>query len=248
MTSRSTVEGRSLSVILPAYDEAQSLPGVLEEACVVLSGLVERFELLVVDDGSTDGTYDVARALGHNIAEVRVVRHETNRGMGAAVRTGMAHARYEFVCDVCADGQFDFGELPEFLRAMAAADVAVGHRVQQRMSRRRRISLAVSQLLIRLFFGLEVRDPAWTKMWRRAEQDVLAPTADGFFWETEFLVRAHRAGLHAAEVESRARERTAGVAKGGEFRRIVRAIGALVVFWWHRGYDTHATLPQPQPV
>ena len=100
-----------VAVVIPAFNEREGVPRTLDELAVVLDTLDVSFEVVVVDDGSTDGTGDAAEACG-----VRVVRLMTNRGYGAALKAGIAATSSELVAIIDADGTYPADALPELLR------------------------------------------------------------------------------------------------------------------------------------
>src|SRR6476469_1374328 len=104
-----TLMDGSLSLILPAYNEAAGIAAAVAEADAALAAFCSDYEILVVDDGSRDGTGDVVESLTN--PRVRLLRHETNRGYGAALRTGFEAARGDLVAFTDADGQFDLADL-----------------------------------------------------------------------------------------------------------------------------------------
>ncbi|MBU06782.1 MAG: glycosyl transferase, partial [Gemmatimonadetes bacterium] len=115
-----------LSVILPAYNEEGAIArvvGALRQRLDEEDSLRERYEILVIDDGSSDDTAQQARSAG---GDIRVVQHPCNIGNGAAVKTGIRHARGRVLVFMDADGQHDPGQVPEFLRACSRYDMVVG--------------------------------------------------------------------------------------------------------------------------
>src|SRR2546423_8782627 len=119
-----------LSVFLPAFDEAPNLERTVDRVRAALDALpVARREVIVVDDGSTDGTAAIADGLSERHADVRAVHHDANRGYGGALRTGFAESRLEWVFFTDADGQFDPRELRWLIDATDRFDVVVGYRV-----------------------------------------------------------------------------------------------------------------------
>src|SRR5262245_53634756 len=121
--------GRGLSIVIPAYNEAGRLPGTLPRVIEYADRLSEPVEILVVDDGSCDGTSDVATRVGHACPFLRVLRSESNRGKGAAVRRGMLAARFEHVLFTDVDLSTPIEETAKLRAALAAgADVAIGSR------------------------------------------------------------------------------------------------------------------------
>lgn len=113
----------SLSVFFPAYNDAPSLPGLIEKTFAVLSGIIEDFEVIVINDGSYDDTAEVLAELEKEYApRLRVITHPENLGYGAALRSGFQAARKELVFYTDGDGQYDVGELPKLLDSMQSGD------------------------------------------------------------------------------------------------------------------------------
>ena len=147
-----------LSVCLPAYNENLNIEDTLEEACSILPEFVERFEVVVVDDGSTDGTADTVGRYAQGDARVRLVRHESNRGYGAAVATGLRAAQGDLVMFTDSDGQFNFLDLPQLLVRLRDHDVVIGYRFRRADSRLRLFNAWGWNWMIRLFLGVWVED------------------------------------------------------------------------------------------
>ncbi len=124
-TLRSSAERPAVSVIIPAYNEEESLREVIRGVRNTLSQLTNRFEILVVDDGSTDATADRAQATG-----ARLLQHDANRGYGAALKTGIRHARESWICIADADGTYPTERIPELLgqAVKEECDMVVGAR------------------------------------------------------------------------------------------------------------------------
>ncbi len=119
-----------LSVVVPVHNEERAIAGVIEELHAALAGAadLEAFEILVVDDGSTDGTAAGARAAAEGKPAVRVLARERNRGYGAAIKHGIRHAAHDLIAILDGDGSYPAGKLPELVRAMGDAAMAVGAR------------------------------------------------------------------------------------------------------------------------
>ena len=132
-TDRRHVVGRlrGLSVILPCHDEAQNVERAIDEATAAGELVADAHEILVVDDGSTDATRELAQARAAADPRVRVLVHDGNRGYGAAVRTGIAAARLEWVFLTDADLQFDMTELARFVPLAQSSDIVAGFRTHR---------------------------------------------------------------------------------------------------------------------
>ncbi len=116
---------RKLSLVIPAYNEEQAVSGVLKALLAALNGAeLADFEILVVDDGSTDRTSEFVQA----IEGVTLIQHQRNRGYGAAIKTGIRHARYPWIAITDADGSYPNERIPELLAAADDAAMVVGAR------------------------------------------------------------------------------------------------------------------------
>ena len=225
--------GQSLTIVVPAYNEAGNLAVVVEQIEAQAALSAPEHEIVVVDDGSTDATLAVAQELADRLDRVRVAAHPKNQGSGAAILTGIAHARCDLVTYIPADGQFHLPEIADFLRAMEGHDIVIGARIKRSdYSRFRLLSSRVFILLVNRLFHQSFQDVNWVHMWRRAVFDQVTPRSRGVFLLEEILVRARRAGFRVAEIQSFYIPRRSGRAKGGDPRTILRTIVEMLRFWW----------------
>ena len=158
-----TLEARkfpSLSVFFPAYNDAPSLPGLLRKTFATLEPHVADYEVIVVDDGSFDGTGQVLEQLRREYSPwLRVVTHAHNRGYGGALRSGFAAAQKEFVFYTDGDGQYDVGELPRLLELVGPATGLVnGYKLERHDPRHRVWIGTVYNFCARLLFRIRIRD------------------------------------------------------------------------------------------
>jgi glycosyltransferase involved in cell wall biosynthesis len=210
-----------VDVVLPCLDEAEALPGVL-------AALPEGFDAVVCDNGSTDGTPELAERLG------ALVVHETRKGYGAAVHTGLEATRTEVVAVIDADGSLDPAELPAMVRLLldTDADLVVGRRVPQARGVwpwHARVSNLVLSGLMRTR-GVGVRDIAPIRVARRQALLDLGITDRAFGYPLELLIRAGAAGWRIREVDVAYRPRAGGRSKvSGSVRGTVRAVRDMSV-------------------
>jgi len=199
-----------LSVIVPAFDEESRLAPMAREAVAHLRARRRSFELIVVDDGSTDGTARLVARLAEECREVRLIRLASNSGKGYAVRTGVVNARGRLVLFADADGATPFAELDRLEQALAAgADVAIGSRarlaagVQVKAKLYRHLMGRTFHALVRM---LTVRGIADTqcgfKLFRGevAQELFSRMRMKGFSFDVEVLMMAQRRGYRIAEV------------------------------------------------
>lgn len=222
-----------ISAVLPAYNEVAALPRTVADLRAVLAGLGGPFEIVVVDDGSTDGTGALADRLAAADPVVRAVHHPRNLGYGAALRSGFAAARLPWVFLMDADGQFDPAELPAFVEAAAAADFVVGYRPARADAGHRTLYAKVWALLMSVLLGVGVRDVDCAfKLMRRSYLDRMNLEAGGAFLSAEMLAKARRMGARFVERPVRHLPRRAGTSTGGNPRVLVRAFYELARLGW----------------
>jgi glycosyltransferase involved in cell wall biosynthesis len=194
----------SLSVVIPMHDEEPYVLRAVTAARGAARAVSEDYEILVVDDASTDGTRDLALAQAREDPRVRVLRQPEGRGLGAALRAGYAAATRELVLYSDADLPFDFQEVPRAVRLLEyqEADVLAAYRFDRTSEGlvRTLYTLAYSGL-VRTLFGLRLRDTNFSfKLFRRALLQRLELKSEGSFIDAEFLVRARNAGARIIQM------------------------------------------------
>jgi glycosyltransferase involved in cell wall biosynthesis len=201
-----------LSIVLPAYNEADNIEPVVQTAIEEAPGIAREFEVIVVDDGSRDRTAEIVQAfVTERHPEVRMLRHVDNKGYGAALRTGFSHARYEHVFYTDADRQFDIGELAYFVPMMRKFDVVTGFRVYRYDPLFRIVASWGYNLLVRALFRVKIRDVDCSfKVFRREVLDKITVECDDFFVDTELIAKARKWNFRIAEKGVRHYPRPAG--------------------------------------
>jgi dolichol-phosphate mannosyltransferase len=229
---RETRAGHSLSLIIPAYNEEAGIRAAVREADEALERLTAIYEVLIVDDGSTDATAEVAASAAWGRPNVRVLSHRTNRGYGAALRTGFEAARFDRVAFTDADCQFHLDDLAPLLALTEHYSLAVGYRLNRQDPWQRRFYSWGYNVLVRRLLGTRVRDcDCALKVFRKEVLANLLPEARGFFVNTEMLTRARQLGYAVAEVGVRHRPRRHG-RSSVRLSDIPRTLAHLLPFWW----------------
>ena len=219
-------EEPELTVVVLAYNEAASLRAVVEEAMGVLGEAGALFEIIIVDDGSSDKSGAIARELAREHAAVRALHHERNQGMGAGLRTGFSEARGRWLSFLPADGQIDPRDM---LRLLARADPAqiVLSVYERRDDGLHRMLLSRGlRLLTWLLTGSRWRNEGPYLLHRGLEQR-FASRSDTFFFNLELAIRCERAGIEHAVITTRARPRRAGRSKVTGLSRIIKVAREL---------------------
>ena len=214
-----------ISLVFPAFDEEASVDALLDAALRLAPELGESFEIILVDDGSRDGTAAVIERRSRGDDRIRLVRHPSNRGYGAALRSGLREARGELVFFSDADLQFDLGEVTQLLQHTDRFDVVVGYRSPRRDPWGRRAIATLWGIAVRALFGLRIRDiDCAFKVFRRPVLESMPIESIGAFVNTEILARAKRAGWRIHEVPVTHHPRRFGRQSGARPRVILRAL------------------------
>ena len=228
----------SLSVFFPVFNEVTALPGVIERGLAVLATMgLDNYEVIIVDDGSTDGTGGVAEEYARTDEHVRVVRHARNLGYGAALVSGFKAARYEWVAYTDGDGQFDFDDIGRFIESSSRVDVVLGYRRRRNDHLGRRFNAWAWGRAVRVILGLRVRDlDCGFKLFRTKRVRGLQPLeARGAVISAELLMKLRRAGCEWEEVAVEHYPRKSGAPSGARPSVILRAIVELVKLRRARG-------------
>ena len=231
-----------ISLVFPMFDEEQNIGPLLASARALAPRLADDFEIIVVDDGSRDGSAAVVEMQRRLDPRVRLLRHPTNVGYGAALRSGLRAARGDFVFFTDADLQFDLGEIEMLLAHAGDFDIVAGYRAPRRDPWRRRVLAFGWAALVDALFGLRVRDiDCAFKVFRRPVLDALPIESIGAFVNTELLLRARGKGFRIREVPVTHHPRVAGRAKGATPRVMGRALVELATLY----RELRATAPSP---
>jgi glycosyltransferase involved in cell wall biosynthesis len=220
-----------LSIFLPAYNEEENVASAVKQVSTVAQGLGIEYEIILVNDGSSDRTGEIGRELEQQIPNFRLVEHYPNRGYGGALKAGFEAASLDLVSFVPADNQFDFGEIDRFLAKIEEADIVCGYRANRQDNVVRRLNALGWNTLVRLLFGNLCRDiDCGFKMLRREIVSHVNLVSNGAMIDTELLAGAKARGYRIAEVPVTHLPRVGGEATGADIRVIARAFRDLVRF------------------
>lgn len=185
-----------LSAVMPAYNEEEILPLALTEAVAALETQCERWELIMVDDGSTDGTEKILAEWAAREPRIRVLTLRPNHGYSRALARGLTAGRYEAIFYTDADAQFDLMEMSGLYPYLAEADMVCGFRQRRQDPWVRLLTSQTFNLLQSLLLGTFVRDVNCAfKFFRRSFFEQVKLSSDGFLIDAELFVRAKHADL-----------------------------------------------------
>ncbi len=211
-----------LSVIIPAFNEADSLKVVVREINSVLIEMGQAYEIIIVDDGSSDGTEAIADQLAREIGRVRVVHHETNQGLGGVYRTGFSHTQGDFVTFFPADGQIPASIITQFTPLMENADMVLGYFPNQKSSLLAKSLSKAERILFSLLFGRLPKFQGVLMFRRTLLKELVLKTTGGRGWMVlmELIIRASRDGYKLVSVPTEVRARMSGKSKVSNFSSI----------------------------
>lgn len=221
----------SVSACIPAVNEAGNVGDLVRELDAVLNGLCGDYEVIVVDDGSTDATPAVLKELSAELSALRVITHPVNLGYGRSLRDGFGAARYDYVFYTDGDGQFDVAELTGFVERAAPGRAVVGYRLERSEGALRKFTSWAYNKLIRVLFGLKLRDVDCSfKVFPAAVVPSLELKSDEFFIDTELMVKLKNAGVEIEELGVRHLPREYGKSTVSA-RHIITTIREIMGMW-----------------
>lgn len=215
----------SLSIFLPAFNEEGNIVTTIIDARNEAKKLARNYEIIVVNDGSTDRTVEVVKELAHQDPNIRIISHLKNRGYGAAVKTGLKACKMDWIFFTDSDGQFHYDELQKFVQYSGSADLIIGYR-RKRMDPFHRVFVA--QVLLKIWnfflFGLTVRDVDCAyKLFRKEVRDSIKLETESAITVTELLVKAKSLGYRIVQLPVTHYARKFGEQTGGNWKVIAKA-------------------------
>lgn len=226
-----------LSVFFPCYNEEKNITNTVNKALPIIKAIATKWEVILVNDGSTDATLAVLTKLVHRYgSNVRIVNHPKNRGYGAAFKSGFYSAKYRTIAFTDADGQFNFEDIYKFIEAQTKtqADLVIGYYLGRKVPIYRKIGSTLWQLAVFLLFGLKVRDiDCGFKLVNKVVIDRIPKleAERGPFITSEFLIKATKQGFSIAEVGVRHYARQAGAATGSKLDVVLAGFKDLIRLW-----------------
>ena len=218
----------SISVFFPCYNEQDNVARTTEQAVGVLEKLGADFEVLIVNDGSSDATGQIADEIAGQNSRVKAIHHQTNLGYGAALQSGFRAASKKFVFYTDGDGQFDIKEMPALLPLMEEYDIVSCYRLNRQDNVIRKINGWCWTKLGCLLFGMKIRDiDCAFKLFKREIFDKIKMSSAGALIDTEILARAIRKGYTVTQKGVHHYPRTAGAQTGANLGVIFRAFKEL---------------------
>jgi glycosyltransferase involved in cell wall biosynthesis len=224
----------SISVFFPAYNDGGTIPSMVLTALMTLRELADDYEVIVVNDGSSDYTPQVLDELDKRYPELRIIHHEQNRGYGGALRTGFRSATKELIFYTDGDAQYDPREMTRLYEVWGdQVDFVNGYKISRSDPLHRIIIGKLYHWTVKLAFGLHLRDVDCDfRLMRRSIFDQIELKSDSGVICVELMKKVQDAGFRIAEVPVHHYHRAYGKSQFFNFRRIWRTGKQLWALWW----------------
>lgn len=222
---------KSISLIFPMYNEKDYLPRAIGLANAVLSDTTNDYEILIVDDASTDGSGQMADEISRQDRRIKIFHHQKNRKLGGALKTGFYNATKDIIVYTDIDLPFDLQKLREVLPLIEEADIVKGYRLGNRESWVRKIYSWTYNWLVQFMFRLNVRDVNFAfKIFKRQLLREITLRSEGSFINAEFLAKAKRLGYIVKEVGLEYHPRTFGLSRLSSVGVIIKILFEMLRF------------------
>jgi glycosyltransferase involved in cell wall biosynthesis len=222
----------SLSVVFPMYNEKDNIGIAITEALRVCPRITSDFEIIVVDDASTDGSGALLDRLADEYPQIRTIHHPVNRKLGGALKTGFAAASKEWILYMDSDLPIRMDDSLEAIPLTENADMVIGWRKSRAESWRRSLLSWGYNRMIRYVFGLKVRDVNFAfKLFRRSLYQRMSLVSEGSFIDAELLLKMARQRARIAEIAMDYYPRVAGESKLAGFGVIMKILAEM---WRYR--------------
>lgn len=223
----------SLSFFLPVYNEGKVIGEVIEKIKSEIPSVSNKWEILAINDGSSDNTLDVL----NSTSGIRIINHPKNLGYGASLRSGFYNSKYDWIAFTDSDGQFDFKEIENFIKMQRQenADLVIGYYKKRRVSKFKIVTSRLWEASVLLLFGLKVKDiDCGFKFISKKVIDTIPKLESerGAFISSELLIKARKNGFKIVEIPVTHYPRTQGKGTGRNIRVILRSFVDLFKLWW----------------
>jgi dolichol-phosphate mannosyltransferase len=235
-TSTSAWCAKSITVIFPAYNEEQNIRSAIARAVEAMRPRFQVFELLIIDDGSTDRTGEIAEDLASAHPEITVLHNRQNIGLGETLYRGFQCARGELVIQNAMDYPLDLRDLDKMIPLLEVADIIVATRkAYAGYSPYRKLTSRVNRLILRRLFDPKLRDYNYTQLFKREVLSAARPSSRStVFIVPEIIIRAHELGFRIIELDIDYYPRVFGEATSGRPGIILRSLRDMCKFWIER--------------
>lgn len=218
----------SISIIIPAYNEEKSIKDVVDLSFKVLPALTNDYEVVVVDDASSDGTYQVLEKLQKKYSNLKVIRNKKNLGTGGSLKILYKTAKKNLSFFIPADNQIRATELPKFLKKIEKYDLVNGWGKKGVYPFYRRFLSKLYNLVLKVLLETGMKDADSVKLIRRKVLETIKLEAESGFVDAELIVKARKHNFRLAEIEIKRYPRATGKASGLKTSVVLKKIMDLI--------------------
>lgn len=224
----------SLSLVIPTYNEEENIGFVIKDSLKKLPKYFNQWEILIVDDGSTDKTSRIVEKYTQKYSRVFLIKQPKNVGFSHALLSGIKKSKMEFVAYMPADRQFLTDDMRHCFEVLDKSDLILGYRGGRTDYATKRIFFSYGYLLLLLIlFDVKYMDVGWVNIWRtKAVQRLRLQALGGIFILTEILIKFRKKGLRIVEAPSYYHPRTSGEVKNAKWKVVFVTLLNALKLWW----------------
>lgn len=220
----------SISFFAPAFNEETNIEQFIEKVDKALSKITDDYEIIIVNDGSSDKTKETIENLKEKFSNLRLVNHEINKGYGEALKSGFKNSKKDLIVFTDSDLQIDISEISKFLDYIDKYSVVIGYRVNRQDNILRRFNAFGWKILMRIFLGLKVKDiDCAFKMFRKDVIKEINLKSSGALVSAELLTKIKNKGYKIKEIPVSHYPRVSGKQTGSNIKVILRAFKELLI-------------------
>lgn len=216
-----------LSVFFPLYNEEKNVEPLVKEALEVFGGIARKLEVILINDGSTDNTFEIGKEMAKEYKKIRLVS-QNNKGYGGALKRGFKESKYSWIFLSDGDLQFDLHEVNKFLPFLKSYDLVIGYRTSRAEGIKRQVIMIALKFWNKIFLGfpLFIKDiDCAFKFIKKDVIDSVQPlVSDGAMLSTELLLKAHKKGFRIKQIPVKHFKRKFGRPTGNSLKVILKAV------------------------
>ena len=227
-----SIKSMSISVFFPAYNDSQTIPRLVKGVIKTLKKITKDYEVIIVNDGSKDNTAAVAEELSRKYKNVRVVHHRTNKGYGAALKTGFKSSTKDFVFYTDGDAQYDVKELEKLVGNLGDADVVNGYKLKRSDDLYRVVLGRLYHWGAKMLFNIRLRDiDCDFRLIRRKVFDKISLESNSGVICVEMMKKIQNAGFKIVEIPVHHYPRESGSSQFFKLKRLIPVFTGLFKQW-----------------
>lgn len=222
----------SISVFFPVYNDAKTIPTLVSNIIPILKRITDDYEIILVNDGSTDNSREVVEMLAKKYRNIRPIHHKQNTGYGGALKTGISNAKKEWIFYTDGDGQYDVRELEKLTPWMDQTDVVNGYKIKRFDSYPRKYFGFIYRCAVNLLFNIKIKDVDCDfRLMKRKVFDSIKLNSNSGFIAAEMISKIQRAGFKTKDVPVHHYPRVEGRSQFFKFNRVIEVFKDLTKEW-----------------